>query len=706
MDPAKFSRIAESLRQYRRADLREFQTEIGGRPVDTLYVDPLPNDAILTSVLSSNTTFLLGRKGTGKSTVFARAQSALRATDDVLSVYIDVKSLYDLPSMQEPVAKIPSSANIDDGVLRAHLIRKAFLGAVIAELLKEISVATREMSLWDKWRGKKKAFDIFAAKLEQLGKRTKSAQLSDHELPVLEIIARRCSDRQKVEAAQTTNAKLRGDISLATGRAKLSAQASIADFDKSLDDSEIYAEYSDVVLRSFPFDEIIGELKGALEESSLARIVVFFDDFSELNIIDQRLFVDVVLAPLNNSSNDCIKLKIAGYPGRVYYGKIDSTKVDTICLDFASLYEATDVQTMEKSAIDYTTRLLSTRFEAFGEDAKEYFDSSFPFEDHMRLLFQCTFNVPRLMGSLLHICHLDRVSAGQPVTPAALRLAARKYYESTISQYFDRMNRFALEPFENKLDRHNQRKLLECIIVEARDARKKILDGTVGGSYFTDVRNPPTSHFIVSGSLADVFRSLEANFFLSKYKDTRDKDGAPVVVFALLYGLVEFERMAWGYPAGREYRNYFVQRCFDFTAAIHLFLEKSQTIRCDNCGKSFPLEQRQSFELFKWRCPDCAEGTCAIVNLADDFSEEVAKARSDLMLEEVELDILGVLMEESRPMAAREISGLIDVTYQLVGHRTSKLRDLGLIEKGDLEGAGRVKSRITQKAKSTYFDQS
>jgi hypothetical protein len=30
MDPKKFSRIAESLRQYRRADLREFQKELGG----------------------------------------------------------------------------------------------------------------------------------------------------------------------------------------------------------------------------------------------------------------------------------------------------------------------------------------------------------------------------------------------------------------------------------------------------------------------------------------------------------------------------------------------------------------------------------------------------------------------------------------------------------------------------------------------------
>jgi len=87
MKPEIFSRIAESLRQYRRAELRDFEVELGSAPVDTLYVDPLPNNAILNSVLSSNTTFLLGRKGTGKSTIFAKAQNEIRRRKDIISIY-------------------------------------------------------------------------------------------------------------------------------------------------------------------------------------------------------------------------------------------------------------------------------------------------------------------------------------------------------------------------------------------------------------------------------------------------------------------------------------------------------------------------------------------------------------------------------------------------------------------------------------------
>ncbi len=702
MDPKKFARIAESLRQYRRADLREFQKELGGRPVDALYVDPLPNDAVLTSVLSSNTTFLLGRKGTGKSTVFARAQSALRMRRDVLTIYLDVKSLCELPNSQEPVIRNIESTRIDDGVLRAHLLRKSFLGAVISELLKEVEDISNEMSLWDSWTGKKKAFRELTEKLSALGRKTKEARLSKSELPVLEIISNSWKTRQKIEQGQKNS--IGGKGALSTHKAELEAHASTTDFDKSLDDSEVYQEYSEAVLRSFPFDEIIGEIKYLLESSGLTRMVVFFDDFSELNMLDQKLFVDVVLSPLNNSSNERIKLKVAGYPGRVYYGKIDATKVDTICLDFASIYEATDVQSMEKSAIEYTKRLLLARFSAFDEDINLYFDTSIPLDEHIRLLFQCTFNVPRLMGSLLHICYLDKIAGKTPITAAALRLAARKYFETTVAQYFDRMNRFALEPFENKLDRHNQRQLLDKIVNEARDVRRKISDGSIGGTYFKRMGNPPTSHFVVNSELADMFRSLESNFFLSKYKDTRDKDGNAVIVYALLYGLVESERMSWGYPPGRDYRNYFVQRCFDYTAAIHSFLSGTQTIRCGDCGKSFPLDEQKSFELFKWRCPDCHKGICSIVNLADDFKKEVAQLKTNLMLEEVELAILETLDAEDRPMPAGEISGLIDATYQLVGHRTSKLRDLGLVDKRAGDDSGRVKSSITEKAKKTYFN--
>jgi DNA-binding MarR family transcriptional regulator len=299
---------------------------------------------------------------------------------------------------------------------------------------------------------------------------------------------------------------------------------------------------------------------------------------------------------------------------------------------------------------------------------------------------------------------MDRVAKGLAITPAAMRLAARKYYESTISKYFDSINKFALEPFDNKLDRQNQKKLLEHIVDELSNLRRKISTGTLGGTYFADLSNPPVSHFLVSSSAVGIFDALEANFLVSRYKSIRDKDGNPATVFAVYYGLTELERIAWGYPPGRQFRNYFVQRCFDLTSTIHSYISGQKTIRCGNCKTSFPMENESSFVMYKWRCPECAEGRCEIVNLADDFSEEVARIAKDILLEPVELEILNTLKEEGRKMAAGEISSLIDVTYQLVGRRTAKLQDKGLVRKSRKQEAGqRVKSEILERAQDIYF---
>jgi hypothetical protein len=213
----KFARIAESLRQYRRAELKDFEEEIGTRPVDALYVDPLPNDAVLNSVLSGNTTFLLGRKGTGKSTVFARAQSVLRNRKDVLSTYIDVKSLNDIINAAEAPARIVEVADVDAGICRAHLLRKAFLGTVLSELLKEVDRLCGEMSLWDIWRGRKKSFVDLRDKLSSLQSRVKDVKLTDHELPILQKINRSWKSRIKTEHSERASAGVRGEVAL-TGR--------------------------------------------------------------------------------------------------------------------------------------------------------------------------------------------------------------------------------------------------------------------------------------------------------------------------------------------------------------------------------------------------------------------------------------------------------------------------------------------------------
>lgn len=710
MEKEKFAKIAESLRQYRRAELKDFEGEVGLKPIDQLYVDPLPSNAVLNSVLSSNTTFLLGRKGTGKSTVFAKAQSVLRTRKKFISIYIDVKSLYDTMAANDQPEHSMAEHGISQIAYRSHILRKAMLGNIISELLKEISNSCESLSFIERWGGAKKRLEDLKVSLKELGDEVKVAKLDRHEIPVLQKITKQLRTKQQRENASTVTDKSSASAKLSTKDSEfaLSGEGSLSDFDKTLDDSEVYDEYSDVVYKSFPFSAILQEIQILLSEASLTRLVVFFDDFSELGFIEQRLFVDVVLSPLNNSSNDTVKLKVAGYPGRVYYGRIDPSKADTITLDFSDIYESSDVQDMERSATDYASRLLTTRFEVFGLNPNDYFDissSSSNFssqEDYMGMMFRASFNVPRIMGHLLHQCYIDRISKSQKITPISLRLAARKYYEATISKYFDRLNRYALEPFENKLDRHNQKMLLEHLIKEARTIKKSITDGSVGGKYFTTLTNPPVSHFIVKPELADVFSSLESNFFITRYKNIRNKEGQAVIVYAFFLGLAESERWVWGYPEGRHFRNYFVQRCFDYTRAVHDYLSSSQTIKCSTCGQCYPMESKASIELYKWRCPECIDGLCSVVNLSDDFRDEVEALDREIMLEPVELEIVNTLNDEGREMRAGEIAALVDTTHQLIGRRTGKLQDMGLVKKFR-DDDGKMKNELTERCERTYF---
>ena len=701
MKPKVFARVAESLRQYRRADLSDFEDDVGAQPVDKLYVDPLPHDGILDMVLTSNTTVVLGRKGTGKSTIFSRAQSAIRERGQNVSIYVDVKALYDLlGEAGVPISRFEDSS-ISEEILREHLLRKTFLSTVLADLIKELRAACERLPLWTKLFGTtKEKIERVRDKLASLQAQVREGILSNSEIPILRSITRKTKEQNR----QTERLEGRARAQASVSPTAISGQASteFSALEEALADSSVYESYSDAVLRSFPFSDILDRIKDLLGGLKLKRLIIFFDDFSEITWSDQRLFVDTILAPLNNSSDERIKLKVAGYPGRVYYGKIDPGKIDTVCLDFAELYKSRDVQTAEFSAVDYTTRLLSHRFEVFGLSILDYFAQRPPIEESMRAIFEATSNVPRLMGYILKYCHQDSIVRGQRVTPADIRLASQKYYSEVLSKYFDRRNRYAHEPFERKLDRHNQQELLRTIVSAAREVRRGIMSMEIGGSYFKEVSNPPVSHFSVDPSLEKMLASLELNFLLTRYHQMRDKDGRDVSIYALYYGLCESERLPWGYPTGRrDDRSYFVQRCFNFNSVIHEFLAKRQTIRCSLCGAAFPMDKLKDFEFFKWKCPECEDGRCLVVRLADEYQSEIGRLDEALMLEEVEIEILEVLNQEGIKMRAKDISSFMDVTYQLIGKRTAKLQESGLVEK-EQEGSI-VRSSITKKACDVYF---
>lgn len=141
-----FRDAAQSLKLYRRAELAD---DVGSPLIEQLYVDPLPNDHVLETILKPNTTFIIGRKGTGKSTVFQRAQHSLRASQQTVSAYVDIKTVYE-SSQVDPtlLAKLAAlEGSLSAPALERLLLYRAFLQEVIKAIREEAQLAYKEEGL-------------------------------------------------------------------------------------------------------------------------------------------------------------------------------------------------------------------------------------------------------------------------------------------------------------------------------------------------------------------------------------------------------------------------------------------------------------------------------------------------------------------------------------------------------------------------------
>lgn len=124
-----FFNLVDSLKKCRRADLSDVSKNKD--VIEKLYVDPLDNDLILKSISKLNTTILTGRRGTGKSTIIARLQHDIRKSNDRLSLYIDVKSIFEQSkAFSYSTEKYSDHFSVQD--LNKYLIYKSFLKEIIS----------------------------------------------------------------------------------------------------------------------------------------------------------------------------------------------------------------------------------------------------------------------------------------------------------------------------------------------------------------------------------------------------------------------------------------------------------------------------------------------------------------------------------------------------------------------------------------------
>ena len=179
-----FDQMIDSLKMYQRYELKDKNRK---NILDKVYVDPIENDGILNLCLKDNTTVLIGRRGTGKSTIFMRMQDELRKQNDIMTCYIDVKSIFDVAKRNYTTINYLKTSNSEE--IEQYSIQRQFILDFVNELINEI--CKNYDTIWEKLKQKlhisksQKAID----KLKDIRKRIQDNEhLSNIEMQTLQEV--------------------------------------------------------------------------------------------------------------------------------------------------------------------------------------------------------------------------------------------------------------------------------------------------------------------------------------------------------------------------------------------------------------------------------------------------------------------------------------------------------------------------------------
>ena len=657
-----FLKFATSLKLVRKAKIEHD----GKNVIDEIYTDLLPNDGILQQVNLPRTSILKGRKGTGKSTILQKSIADMIQNKDVITVYIDVKTLYDgaTPTLNTAI-ETPISTE-----LKKYLIYKNFLFEVVKEANNNFRETVMKGSVLSRLR------HTLVGEINYL-------EMSfDQKLSNLDSVIKKVDAQLFTLVSNSETVSTQGSIEVG---AELSTTPNAKLTLKDTEESSCKTEFSNAVLKYFDIKIcLIYSFLKIRDILQVKYIYMYLDDYSEMDKEAQELFMDWFVAPLNNISDDFVKFKIATYPSRFYFGKLDNQKVDEIHLDFYnSLSSYKNIAKMEELSINYIRRLIMNRFNIFLPDNKinDFFDVK---EDELfELLFDISLNTPRVIGYVLAYCYTTHITLDKKITKAALSAAAQKYYEDVTQQYFE-SNKFVIQAFDEMVSRENLRFLMSKFIDKEKENNRIV--------NIEEKRDLPTSHFLVSNDLSKLLDSLELNGYITTYNKINDKDNSPSTLYAINYGLCQQENLKFGRPKDTELRKYYQERKFVFNDILKDHFNKSQELECME-GHRFSFEQYSMIEAFGMICPICSRENhrmipCElkvtnnnVIELIQDYVKNSLK-----LSDELEYEILNYLsLNKDEYHRASVIAEELDCTYQLIAKRAMKLveRELVVVSKRD-----------------------
>lgn len=652
--------------------------------VPTLYTDLFENNYILRQVLDDNHTLLKGRRGTGKSTIFLKAEYELKDRfSNTLPIYINLQTSFE---------NVRGSNEEEHSIVSSYITHKNFLN----DILQKIKYRLSNQSV--------------SNELEVLFREIEEGQYIDKDFErTIQLTLTQQQETKKGIGGQISlsSLSLNGDLSNGTNVS-----------------SSITIEKKEY--RIFAINEILKKISFICARSDITKIYLFLDDFSELSQDSQKVVIDSLIAPIISSYNELFVVKIAAYPGRIYLGNIDKTKLPSHSLDFYDAYDqsSSTYNDMEKYAISYIRRVLERRLNHYTEglvNLEDIFeiDDNNSLESYLNLLFNVSFSIMRSLGFILSYCYLSSINEGKKINKNHIERASQKYYDENILSDFINDARFKQSFYDDKtiLDQISQKNLHDKIISNQFNMKREIIEkhkeGMLTNQLFietleqnkkTTVFYFPTSHFSVDKATEKLLQTLELYFIVNKFNETsaRWAPGKEVSIYGLNYGLCLKNGIDYGRPQFRRTYDYWRQEEFFITDYIHETLTSIEKIKCQSCGEEYTEEEYAIYSKRR-NCFECGSHDRVIkINKFEDKLRKTIQTWHERKLPDAYMDILRVLYNNhGSEKSAYEIGTEIDRYHIVV---TNAMRNY-LVPKEFvlLDERERRYYRISDKAVSVYF---
>lgn len=671
----------KSLMKSGRPDIYDSNSDVN--LIEDLYVDLFYNDYILRQVVDDNHLILIGRRGTGKSTIFLRAEKEIENIDNTISVYINLQSVYD---------EIRNTMLSDD--LTYFMTFKNFMYQVLYSIKENIKQNVNNQET-----------------LEELFSKIEEGDYIDSDFQRSLEITSKSSDVKREGA----NAKL--------SITDISVGAKIENEENTSLEQKTYKKE----IRVFSIHSILQKIKELLKDSGITRVVLFLDDFSELTEISQKVIVDSLIAPIISAYNDTFIVKIAAYPGRVYRGNIDSTKLPSQSIDFFDAFDriATNYTDVEKHSKDFIKRTLDKRLEVYTNNQitfEDIFDlQEDDADEYLKLLYYTTACIPRALGYILNYCFLGSINRGYKIKLSHIKDASIKYFEDNIYPDFINDVRFKQAFYDDKelLNQLSQRNLMDKIVEKQFDLKrtmittyrntrkrnnlKQIYQETIKQYKQSTSYWFPTSHFYIDKKFDKVLKTLELYFIVSKFNEGSSRTPSEKIsMYGLNYGLCMLRKIDYGKPVFRRAYDYWRQEEFDLTNFIPQILSSVEKYICCNCGEEYDEIKLKVYEQYN-SCFKChKENTVKKINIFESKLKTKIEEWKNSSLPNEYIDILRILFNNRGEMlSAFEISKEIDKHHIAV---TNAARTLLRSKYIDYEQREKRYYFITDIAINTFFN--